>query len=36
LWLLLLLPLLAAWYIFVSNRKKATLQISSISPLRSV
>lgn len=36
LWLLLLLPLLAAWYIFVSNRKKPTLQISSISPLQGV
>ncbi len=36
LWLLLLIPLLAAWYIFVSNRKKPTLQISSISPLRGV
>jgi Ca-activated chloride channel family protein len=36
LWLLLLLPLLAAWYIFVSNRKKATLQISSIAPLQNV
>jgi Ca-activated chloride channel family protein len=36
LWLLLLLPLLAAWYIFVSNRKKPTLQISSISPLQNV
>jgi len=36
LWLLLLLPLLAAWYIFAVIRKKATLQISSISPLQGV
>ncbi|MDR1415929.1 MAG: VWA domain-containing protein [Prevotellaceae bacterium] len=33
LWLLLLLPLLVAWYIFVTNRRKATLQISSIGGL---
>ncbi len=36
LWLLLLLPLLAAWYIFVTCRKKPTLQISSITPLQGV
>jgi Ca-activated chloride channel family protein len=33
LWLLLLIPLLAAWYIFVSNRRRATLQISSVGGL---
>ena len=33
-WLLLWLPLLAAWYIFVSLRRRATLQISSIAPLQ--
>ncbi|MGL4363663.1 MAG: vWA domain-containing protein [Bacteroidales bacterium] len=30
LWLLFLLPLIAVWYIFVENRKKSRLQISSI------
>jgi Ca-activated chloride channel family protein len=36
LWLLLLIPLLAAWYVFVSNRRRATLQISSIGGLLGV
>ena len=36
LWLLLMLPLLAAWYIFVSSRRRATLQVSSIGGLTGV
>ncbi|MDR3297583.1 MAG: VWA domain-containing protein [Prevotellaceae bacterium] len=35
-WLLLLVPLMVAWYVLVSNRRRATLQISSISGLRNV
>jgi Ca-activated chloride channel family protein len=36
LWLLLLIPLLVAWYVLVSNRRRATLQISSIGGLLGV
>ena len=36
LWLMLMLPLLAAWYLFVSSRRRATLQVSSIGGLTGV
>jgi Ca-activated chloride channel family protein len=35
-WLFLSLPLLAAWYIFVFNKKRPTLQISSVDGFKDV
>lgn len=33
-WLLLIIPILIAWYIFVVNRKHSTLQISTVAPFK--